>query len=305
MNKICYIAGYIDGDGCLYIGRYIQNPKNIVVYEYSIQILSVKPSVLYEFKAQYGGSIRQKADRFRHKTPYVWTIKNKECFELARKVKNKLLDKKKSCSYFIKFIKTIKPNYGTAISEQILKTRNKLIDKIREEKHMLDLVTQEKIASLKTCESIKPCEEDFAYLAGLIDAEGCFRVKSWKPKNKPNKVYAISLEIGNTRFPIFPWLTERFGGNIVFIPTKGIKRASATWNISALALSHIINEIIPFLRIKKDTAQRILEFYNTNLPNGGDRHSEEFKKLYAEKLIERERIIEQLHILNLKGLKIK
>ena len=82
---------------------------------------------------------------------------------------------------------------------------------------MSDWVTKEKVNSLKKIgQHIEPTEDDYAYIAGIIDSEGCFRIKKWKPKDKPNYVYAINLEIGNKRFPIFPWLTERFGGNTVF-----------------------------------------------------------------------------------------
>jgi hypothetical protein len=78
---------------------------------------------------------------------------------------------------------------------------------------------------------------------------------------------------------------------------------SAGLDLSSFALSQIISNILPYIIIKKQAAQKLIEFYNTTIPNGGDRHSQSFKQMYAEKLKEREIIVDQIHKLNLKGLK--
>lgn len=177
------------------------------------------------------------------------------------------------------------------------------MEELKEDKHANYYVTREIVERLKDVDTTIPTEEDWAYFAGIIDSEGCFRIKKWKPKNKPNYVYAINLEVGNTRYPIFEFLTEKFGGNIIFIPANNGKRASASWSISSFALAQIITNILPFLLIKKAAAEKIVEFYKTTLSNGGDRHSEKFKETYAATLLDRERIVDEIHKLNLKGLK--
>jgi len=112
---------------------------------------------------------------------------------------------------------------------------------------MRDFVTEELINKIKSTKpSIIPTDQDFAYLAGLIEAEGTFRIKSWKPPDKPNKVYHTSLEIGNTRYPIFPWLMDRFGGNISFVHIKRNKRAVAIWSLQSKSLLIILNRILCF-----------------------------------------------------------
>ena len=302
INKIIYCAGYLDGDGCFYIGTTIQR-RNVVVYESSIQVVSVKIESLEFFKELFGGSIREKPIRLNHRQAYCWTIKGKASLLVAQQVLSFLRDKKNQCSFFIQYVQLINPNYCTKVAEAIITLRDELITNVREDKHMIDLVTEEKINSLKDVDTIAPESIDYPYLAGLIDSEGCFRIKKWKPKNKPNYVYAISLEIGNTRFPIFEYLKTRFGGSIVFIPPKNRKRASATWAISSFALSKLIPDLLPWLLIKKEAAEKVMEFYATTLSNGGDRHSQEFKELYQENLIRRESIVDHIHKLNLKGLK--
>ena len=305
INNLCYLAGYIDGDGCFYLGKTIQNSKGIIVYEYSIQVLSVKKESVYFFAECFGGYIRQKAQRPGHKIPYQWTIKTRKCFEVARDIYPFLTDKYKSCALFIEFEAYIVRNDFKVVHEDTIKQRDNIIKSIREEKHMNDFVTEDAINLLKEIKpTIEPTEEHFCYLAGLIDSEGCFRIKKWQPKGKPNKVYTINLEIGNTRLPIFNWLMDRFGGNISFIKPKPSKRPAAIWSISSSALFRIVNNIYPFLKVKKAVCEKIIEFHATILPNGGDRHSDEFNELYRSTLAKREVIVNDIHILNAKGVHI-
>ena len=168
---------------------------------------------------------------------------------------------------------------------------------------MRDFVTEELINKIKSTKpSIIPTDQDFAYLAGLIEAEGTFRIKSWKPSDKPNKVYNTSLEIGNTRYPIFPWLMDRFGGNISFVHIKRNKRAVAIWSLQSKSLLIILNRIYVFLRTrKKQVCEQLIEFNKTIIPNGGDRHSNAFKERMEAVISKRELIVEEVHKLNKKG----
>lgn len=299
---LSYCAGYIDGDGCFYLGKTLQKPKKIIVYEYSIQVLSVKRKVLDMFCELFGGFVRIKAKRINQKIPYAWSIKGQEAAYLAKLIVNMLIDKKIACAFFIEFAKTIFPNCGEKISHELYQKREEIITKIREDRHMNNFVTKEAIEMLNDRKKIiNPIPRDFAYLAGLIDSEGCFRIKHWKPKNRPNEVYNISVEIGNTKFPVLPFLIERFGGSICFIPAKINKKASAVWTLSARALYDILPKIYPFLVNKKDICEKLIEFQNTILPNGGDRHSKLFHALFEKNRANRDRIIAEVHELNAKG----
>jgi len=299
---LSYCAGYLDGDGCFYLGKTIQKPKNIVVYEYSIQILSVKREVLDQFCSKFGGFVKEKEKRPHHKTPYQWMLKGKRSAELTVLITDILVDKKIASTLFIEFSETISKNYWKEVQLEVIQRREEIIKKLREDRHMNNFVTKESVEAVNSRKKIiDPVPRDYAYLAGLIDSEGCFRIKHWKPKNKPNQVYTITLEIGNTKLPIMPFLVERFGGSITFIPARSNKKASATWTLSAKALYKILPKVYPFLTNKKDVCQKLLEFQNTILPNGGDRNSELFRALFERNREVRDRIIDEIHLLNAKG----
>lgn len=98
-----YTAGYIDGDGCIYLGKYTQKPQLITVYEYSIQIVSVKREVLDLFQGIYGGSVRKKPFKKRHRDAFCLTIKGRESAYLAQAIQLFLVEKKDQCCFFLQF----------------------------------------------------------------------------------------------------------------------------------------------------------------------------------------------------------
>jgi len=301
-NICAYAAGYIDGDGCIYLGKTIQKPKMIAVYEYNVQVVSVKRPILDQFKSIWGGSVRKKPFKENHKDAFCWTIKGRISAYFIQAIQLYLVDKREQAWMLLIFSTLIHHNKFNLVEPATVNEREKLIKDIRKEKHMNNHVTKEAIEALKDKQyTVTPIETDYPYLAGLIDSEGCFRIKTWKPKNRPNHVYNITVEIGNTKLPILPWLVERFGGSVVFIPAKANKKASATWTLSAAALYKILPKIRPFLSNKQEVCDKLIEFQQTILPNGGDRHSELFRALFEKRREIRERIIEEVHKFNLKG----
>lgn len=300
--EYAYLAGYIDGDGCFYIGKTIQkrdSKKIIYVFEYSIQILSVEEDNLHNF-SKYGGFVRKMPKKERHKQPFLWTLKKCESFALS--IQEFIVDKKVQCDLLLQLIASVHKSKFQPYGLQTYNHRINLINKCRENKNS-DLVTKELIDKLKVTKCcISPTTEDFAYLSGLIEAEGCFTVKIGKPPKKPNKVYGIRLEIGNTRYPIFRWLTDRFGGSLSFSHEKQGRRAVCSWALSCTMLYRVLLEIHCFLRNrKKKVCDLLIEFQKTILPNGGDRHSRNFKEKMICIIAKREKIISEIHKLNKKG----
>jgi hypothetical protein len=301
-NIRAYAAGYIDGDGCIYLGKFIQKPKMITVYEYSIQTVSVKRPILDNFKNLWGGHVRKKPSKPNHKDAFCWTIKGRIAAYFMQDINSFLVDKHQQACMFVLFSALVHHNKFRTIDQILIDEREKLIATIRKERHMNNNVTKEVIEALKEKKhTITPTKIDYPYLAGLIDSEGCFRIKKWKPKNRASHVYNITVEIGNTKLPILPWLVERFGGSVVFISAKTNKKASATWTLSAAALYEILPKIRPFLTNKQEICDKLIEFQKTILPNGGDRNSELFRALFEKTREIRERIIAEVHAFNLKG----
>ena len=303
-NKFAYLAGYIDGDGCFYVRNYIQKP-DILVFDYSIQVCSVDKYIIQYFSEQYGGVFYKRPEkRENRKESFLWTIKTKQSVKIAEKIFQHLVSKKTTCSLFLSIGKSISPNSGISVPKCIINERQTIMNQIKDQIHMIDGVTEESFKSLKFIKpSIEPSEADFAYLAGLIDAEGCFRIGQFQSKRTGrSRTYVSILEIGNTKFPIFPWLMHRFGGTVVYRkPTSRNHTPMIIWCLKSKSLHKILTKIYPFLRVKKERCEKLFELHSLTISNGGNRKSDEFKIRIAQIQKKRVEIVEDLHKLNAKG----
>jgi hypothetical protein len=295
---IAYLAGYLDGDGCFYIGKEKckrrLNQKSIT----SIVITSVNKSTLDTFKKMHGGSIHCcSPSRGNQKSLYQFVTKKRDSIDLVHKILPYLVEKVDEAKLFLQF----------ANSTDVIEQKG-YISQMKRLKDVANLVSKhhkEEFEPFKN--TVKPTFNDFAYLAGFIDAECCLSIGKYKPRNKqPNHTYKILLQCNNTKAPVFKWLLERFGGGITFINRvnnlKGRKN-QFKWYISQRVLSKILPNIHPFLRHKKPVCEELIKFYNTTLTNGGARHTEDFRTHYESVLKVREEIVSKVHKLNLKGVK--
>ncbi|MDQ1328104.1 MAG: 2 protein [Candidatus Poribacteria bacterium] len=293
----CYLAGYLDGDGCFFIGR--ERPKkhlkqkNIV----SIVISSVNKHVLDCFKNQFGGSVSlTKKEHDNNKSLYQYSSKKRNTLKIIECIKPYIVEKSEECNLVLQFA------HSSCDAEQ-----KAFIHKMKITKDIGNLISKYHKKEFEHSKNIIiPDKNDFAYLAGFIDAECNFGIQKYKPKNKPNHVYKIILQCNNTKAPVFKWLLERFGGQIHFIDRRNHGKArknQLTWRLCGKALSKILNSIYPFLKHKKPVCEELMKFYNTTLPNGGARHTAIFRSQYEKVLKIREEIVVRVHKLNLKGTK--
>ena len=290
-----YLAGYVDGDGCFYIGKI--RPKGRISNKFpaSITISSANISILNKFKKLYGGSVQSNKKVIKgHKQLHYYILRKKATFNIINCIYKYLVEKKEEAEIVKSFIE----------SKSIIKRTN-LINNIRIHKDINNLVSKNhKNFFESTKNTITPSEEDYAYLAGFIDAECSLGISRYKPKDRPNFTYKILLQLNNTKAPIFKWLLERFGGHINFInrlKTLKSRKNQLCWRLSGKALSKLLPSIYPYLEHKKPVCGELIKFYETTLKNGGARHTDKFRESYAMVIKTREEIVKKVHKLNLKG----
>lgn len=292
-TDLAYTAGYIDGDGCFYLGKQQSGKRLTPKYDVKIAINSVNPKVLYFFKETFGGGVRCiKQEHNNSKALHQFATSKHDSLKMAQSIYQYLVEKKQECKMLLEFDKT--SDKEESINEiRVIKDVGNLISK--HQKQVFELLRN----------TIEPTTEDYAYLAGFIDAECCFLIQKDKPKNKPNCTYKIVLACNNTKSPVFKWLLQRFGGRINFIDRLNYQKGRKNqfqWRLTGKALNKILGFIHPYLKHKKPVCEELIKFYATTLKNGGARHTEVFRKSYAAILEERERIVHKVHLLNKKGI---
>jgi len=294
-TEFSYLAGYLDGDGCFYIG-YERSTKRIKRKKVMcIVINSVNECTLKSFKRVFGGSIQlSKKAHDNKKSLFRYTLRKRNILAFIKKVLPFLVEKKEECEVALKFSET---DYKILEEE--------LLDRMKILKDVSNLVSKyHKKEFEKVRNTITPTEDDYAYVAGFIDAECNFGIQKYKPKNKPNYVYKILLQCNNTKAPIFKWILERFGGVVHFVNRLTHQKArknQLAWRLSGRELSILLPKIFKFLRYKKPVCEELMKFYETTLANGGARHTDEFRTHYESVLKTREDIVTKVHLLNLKG----
>jgi len=296
-TTLAYAAGYIDGDGCFSIRSELYKNKTSSKYPATLIIASVNPEVLSWFSSMLGGSIQHVMNKNspKRKSVYYFHLKRNEAVPFAQNILPYLVEKIDEAKLFINFA-----------NSKSIQERNAHIEKMKDLKNFINLTSiSHKIEFEAHRNTISPAKEDFAYLAGFIDAECCLGIQRYRTKNKPNYIYKIQLQCNNTKAPVFKWILRRFGGQIHFIDRKthdSSRRNQLSWRLVGKSLAVILDKIHPFLRHKKPVCEELMKFNATILPNGGARHTEKFRTTYAKTIEEREVIVRKVHLLNLKGI---
>ena len=145
-------------------------------------------------------------------------------------------------------------------------------------------------------------QTDLAYLAGFIDGEGCITL-GWhwtsKQKSKRYRYMQLRVEIANTDVGVLAWARGLFSLPSVLYTTKRQPRHwkpahHLSWT-GQNAVS-VIQQVYPFLKIKKGQAEIALKFHETRVARGARR-----KGVPDDVQTVRDLLNEQLHVANARG----
>lgn len=106
-------------------------------------------------------------------------------------------------------------------------------------------------------------EADLAYLAGLIDGEGCISIKH----NKGNDNFFPWVAVGMTQLEGVELLARVFGGKIREDRTSNRKSIMYRWEKNKREdVVCLLQSILPYLRVKKALAIIVLSFCQDGEP---------------------------------------
>lgn len=125
--------------------------------------------------------------------------------------------------------------------------------------------------------------EKLAYLAGIIDGEGCLGV--YKRQDKKGRVmqWPIKLVIANNSERLMKWLVVNFGGR--YYERKGERENNLKWKKGYLhvlgerKLTTLLPKVLPYLVIKQEEAQSVMEAMDIKLE---DPFSLRLQELYVK-----------------------
>lgn len=251
-TEFAYAAGYIDGDGCFAISNTLS---------YHLSITTIKKENAEWFASRFQGTLskRQAPDTSR-KDSYSFRF-NLEGLKKLPFIEKYLVEKREECDLFKKFIYIF-----------LRKDKRPLYDEMQKLKFKDNLITQSiKIEVENIKNTIVPSVEDFAYLAGFIDAECSLDISKTMHKRGKSPCYRVQLQCNNTKSPFFFWASQRFGGQFHFLEKSKIpnRRNQMLWRISCAQLYPILENVYPFLNFKKEICKKMIEFGKTTYTREG------------------------------------
>jgi hypothetical protein len=292
-TDLAYAAGYIDGDGRFSLRK--QSIKSRHKFIASLLVISSVKQTMEWLKKTFDGNVLKKRARQGHKTCYHFCVTGRKS-AFVRDLIPYLVEKKEEA-----------PIYRDFCTTNDMIARDHYIEYLHKQKHETNLVLPEfKQKFESTRNTIIPSIENFAYLAGFIDAECCLGINRYRIKGNNNFIYKILLQCNNTKAPVFKWLLERFGGQIHFIDRSRYvnNRNQLAWRLCSSSLANILDNILPFLKQKRPVCEELIKFYKTTVPleKTISRNSPKFKEFYLPVLKEREEIFHRVQFLNKKGI---
>ena len=124
-------------------------------------------------------------------------------------------------------------------------------------------------------------DTELAYLAGLIDGEGCICI------SRSSKTLRANVSIFNTSPYLIKWLESKFPDEIAYKKQSQIMKHKDSYRFSwnrIISIKFLLERIYPFLIIKKPHAGVMLDFCNYRLKQfpGISSYVDEDFKLYIQ-----------------------
>lgn len=135
---------------------------------------------------------------------------------------------------------------------------------------------------------------DLAYLAGIIDGEGCIECRFLSGRPAKHTSLSILLIVGNTDVRLINWLTATWGGRVHLLRRGGI-RDMWVWRLPIRSNRELIEAVRPFLKLKREQIILALEAADLSIARGGGR------RVPAGNLARRHAIVEEVALLKRTG----
>jgi len=140
---------------------------------------------------------------------------------------------------------------------------------------------------------------DLAYMAGIVDGEGCFfmcKLPKKEGDGYTTEHYRGLLKIDNTDIRLLDWIDNTFSGTSSArcrsTSSRKFEREVFTWNATGDRLLDLCEQILPYLIIKKEQCEIMIRFRKTYTAKLGS------NKLSKETIEARQTCLEEIRKLN-------
>lgn len=267
--KLAYFAGALDGDGSFSLIKGTSSAAISPLYYPMVQFANAKKEIVDLFHAEFGGSLSfRKAyvakDGFERQPSYQWKLeKSVKCLPFLETIIPYLIIKKERALFLRDYIINNPFIRGSnRLSDSALMNRERAYIKMRSFNDNPD-VNGELYSKSKRNDSMD--SSFWAYVAGIMDTDGSFSLKKENRTSGGSKspVYTSTILLTMTDCRAIYYIMNNFvGGNMMIVKAKTATNGFCyRFSITSRKISiSFLKRCIPFLTIKKNVAQKLLEF---------------------------------------------
>lgn len=311
MNEVdlSYVAGVLDGDGSFsLIKRKPRKEGESPIYYPMIQICNLSKNLMDFLVKKLGGIVHTRKSRIgidgsKRKEVYTWNIqKSPMCLPFLELISPKLVVKKERAEFLKYFIKNNPFLRGSnKVPFDVLQDREKSYIKMKmfnDERKLNCKLSKTKVSELNTS------PEFLSYMCGLLDTDGSFSIKKEKRKNEcKSAVYSLIVSLSMTDIKGLNRIIENCPyGNITTIKAKTCRTGfTYRWGLYGKKdMTSFLEEILPYIRLKKDKVKIMLEFINGFTPTAYCREGVSQENIdFRESCYQRMQLCENMGSINL------
>jgi hypothetical protein len=108
---------------------------------------------------------------------------------------------------------------------------------------------------------------EWAYLAGVIDGEGSIMLRHHPPRAESKhrwEYWEPTMRVFNSDRRLMDWLTEHFGGGVSLARNNREQQKDCwIWSARTREIAELLTGLRPFLLLKAEQADVVLEYYAT------------------------------------------
>lgn len=265
-KRWAFLAGLIDGDGSFSI-RYDERSG----YQWTVTVYSTSRNLMNWLVEVFDGQYRKMPTKGNRKQKYAWYSGNKN---IPTNIVPYLILKKSQAESSILFF--------ALGDERNPQAREDLMRDIQKANDFYVPANKQDVLDTRKA-PIEPNKLDWAYLAGLFDAEGTFGLQ--KRKQKGHGSYTSYAKISNTDNRVFLWIMPRFGGSFSVMDRKDDKDEGA-WTLSSdrglqgrKDRENKLLALVPYLVAKQERSIVFMEWVRNNWSMTREQKLEYFLKM--------------------------
>ena len=125
---------------------------------------------------------------------------------------------------------------------------------------------------------------DKAYIAGVIDSDGCIGSSKVTGRTCSGKSYRPYLVVLQRDPQIINWLNERFVGCVDVVKRKktdGRILSYIRWTVVGKKLAVLLNQVIPYLVLKQEQAKTAVEMIEKGLSGSLQGRKKNMEKMHS------------------------